>query len=177
MMRRLFRRPANRWQWAAFVLALCLLAGAAITVWWLGRYTVAVSRLRRGVGDTVFYAADGKPWFRLDEQRHDVPLADIAPDMQHAVIAIEDHRFSYHPGIDPIGLARAVVRDIRGGDRADARSPALEVRHPRAVPESRLPQRRCLRRRDDVAASLPQAGEGPHPRRGVVDRRVAALAL
>jgi 1A family penicillin-binding protein len=121
-MRRLLRRPANRWQWAAFALALCLLAGAAITVWWLGRYTVAVSRLRRGVGDTVFYAADGKPWFRLDEQRHDVPLADIAPDLQHAVIAIEDHRFSYHPGIDPIGLARAVVRDIRGGGRVEGAS-------------------------------------------------------
>ena len=99
-----------------------LLASAAVTVWWLGRYTVAVSRLRRGVGDTVFYAADGKPWFRLDEQRRDVPLADIAPDLQHAVIAIEDHRFSYHPGIDPIGLARAVVRDIRGGGRVEGGS-------------------------------------------------------
>jgi len=121
-MRRLLRRPATRWQWAAFVLALCVLAGAAVTVWWLGRYTVAVSRLRRGVGDTVFYAADGKPWFRLDEQRHDVPLAEIAPDLQHAVIAIEDHRFSYHPGIDPIGLARAVVRDIRGGGRVEGAS-------------------------------------------------------
>jgi 1A family penicillin-binding protein len=122
MMRRWLRRPANRWQWAAFALALCVLAGAATTVWWLGRYSVAVSRLRRGVGDTVFYAADGKPWFRLDEQRHDVPLAAIAPDLQHAVIAIEDHRFSYHPGIDPIGLARAVVRDIRGGGRVEGAS-------------------------------------------------------
>ena len=26
----------------------------------------------------MFYGADGKPWFRLDEQRHDVPLNEIA---------------------------------------------------------------------------------------------------
>ena len=121
-MRRLLRRPTNRREWIAFALVMCLVAGAGVTVWWLGKYTVAVSRLRRGVGDTVFYAADGKPWFRLDEQRHDVPLSDIAPDLQHAVIAIEDHRFSYHPGIDPIGLARAVVRDIRGSGRVEGGS-------------------------------------------------------
>ncbi len=116
-MRRLLRRPTNRWEWVAFTLVMGLLAGVVITVWWLGRYTVAVSRLRRGVGDTVFYSADGRPWFRLDEQRRDVPLADIARDLQQAVIAIEDHRFSYHPGIDPIGIGRAVWRDLRGGRR------------------------------------------------------------
>jgi 1A family penicillin-binding protein len=122
MMRRWCRRPANRREWLGFAVVLCLLASAAVSVWWLGRYTVAVSRLRRGVGDTVFLAADGKPWFRLDEQRRDVPLSAIAPDLQHAVIAIEDHRLSYHPGIDPIGLGRAVVRDIRGGGRLEGGS-------------------------------------------------------
>ncbi len=61
----------------------------------------------------MFYDADGREWFRLDEQRHDVPLAEIAPDLQHAVVAIEDRRFYHHPGVDPIGLARAVVRNAR----------------------------------------------------------------
>ena len=70
-----------------------LIAGGAVSVWWLSRYAIAVHRLTRGVGDTVFYGADGKPWFRLDEQRHDVPLDSIAPDLQHAVVAIEDRRF------------------------------------------------------------------------------------
>jgi membrane peptidoglycan carboxypeptidase len=62
----------------------------------------------------VFYGADGRPWFRLDEQRHDVSLDEISPDLQHAVVAVEDRRFYHHPGIDPIGLGRAVVLDIRG---------------------------------------------------------------
>ena len=89
---------------------------------WLSRYAVAVHRLTRGIGDTVFYGADGQPWFRLDEQRHDVSLDEIAPDLQHAVVAVEDRRFYLHPGIDPIGVARAVVRDVRGGGRVEGGS-------------------------------------------------------
>ena len=97
------------------------MAGATSATW-LSRYAVAVHRLTRGVGDTVFYGADGRPWFRLDEQRHDVRLGDIAPDLQHAVVAIEDRRFYYHAGIDPIGLSRAALRDIRSGGRVEGGS-------------------------------------------------------
>ncbi len=70
----------------------------------------------------MFYDADGRPWFRLDEQRHDVPLEEIAADLQHAVVAIEDRRFYHHPGVDPIGVMRAVVRDMRAGGRAEGGS-------------------------------------------------------
>jgi penicillin-binding protein 1A len=70
----------------------------------------------------VFYGADGQPWFRLDEQRHDVPLARISPNLQRAVVAVEDRRFYYHPGIDPIGLGRAVVRDVRSNGRVEGGS-------------------------------------------------------
>jgi 1A family penicillin-binding protein len=70
----------------------------------------------------MFYAADGQPWFRLDEQRHDVALDQISPYLQKAVIAVEDRRFYHHPGIDPIGLARAVMRDIRSGARVEGGS-------------------------------------------------------
>ncbi len=100
---------------------ILLVAGGWSTVW-LSRYAVAVHRLARGVGDTVFYDADGKPWFRLDEQRHDVPLAQISPELQHAVIAVEDRRFYLHPGLDPIGIARALVRDIRQRGRVEGGS-------------------------------------------------------
>jgi 1A family penicillin-binding protein len=99
-----------------------LVGGAAVSSVWLSRYAVAVHRLTRGVGDTVFYGADGQPWFRLDEQRHDVSLDEISADLQRAVVAVEDRRFYHHPGIDPIGLGRAVVRDIRGGGRKEGGS-------------------------------------------------------
>jgi 1A family penicillin-binding protein len=103
-------------------LIALLVAGGTISVWWMSHYAVAVHRLARGVGDTVFYSADGKPWFRLDEQRHDVSLDQIAADLQHAVVAVEDRRFYYHPGIDPIGLARAITRDIRHRGRVEGGS-------------------------------------------------------
>ena len=103
----------------------------------------AVHRLTRGVGDTVFYGADGKPWFRLDEQRHDVPLYDIAADLQHAVVAVEDRRFYSHPGIDPIGVARArCPRPAERGPRrrrqhadAAAGADAVSVERPHLRPE------------------------------------------
>src|SRR6185369_3068245 len=62
------------------------------------------------------------PWFRLNEQRHDVSLREIAPDLQHAVVAVEDRRFYHHPGIDPIGLGRAVFRDLQQGGRVEGGS-------------------------------------------------------
>jgi penicillin-binding protein 1A len=96
-------------------LFACLVAITAIVVLWSMRQGWAVYKLRRGVGDTWFYAADGRPWFRMDEQRRDVSLDQISRDLQNAVIAVEDHRFYRHIGIDPIGLGRAVYRDARGG--------------------------------------------------------------
>src|SRR5688572_1319016 len=88
---------------------------ATIGFGWFARQSYAVYRLTRGVGDTWFHTADGRRWFRLDEQRHDVPLAAIAPHLQQAFVAVEDHRFFLHPGVDPIALGRAVVRNVRGG--------------------------------------------------------------
>ena len=115
-------RPRNFRDWLAATLLVALIVGGAASVWWLSRYTLAVRRLTRGVGDTMFYSADGRPWFRLDEQRHDVPLAQISPDLQHAVVAIEDRRFFHHPGIDPFGVARAIAHDIRAGGRVEGGS-------------------------------------------------------
>jgi 1A family penicillin-binding protein len=106
---RLLRTDLGR---AKLLLGVVVLA-AAIGAVWLGRQSYAVYKLTRGVGDTWFHSADGRPWFRLDEQRHDVPLAAISPHVQHAFVAVEDHRFFRHPGVDPIALARAVYRNAR----------------------------------------------------------------
>mgnify|MGYP000902751006 CR=1 FL=1 len=108
-----FRTPRRWWEWILVAVLAVAVAAGTLSGWWMARYARAVHRLTRGVGDTVFYTADGKPWFRLDEQRHDVPLYDISPYLQHAIVATEDKRFYLHPGIDPIGLARAVYVDLR----------------------------------------------------------------
>ena len=57
--------PGSRrfWNITAYALLALLIAGGAVSVWWLSRYAVAVHRLTRGVGDTVFLDREGKPWF------------------------------------------------------------------------------------------------------------------
>jgi penicillin-binding protein 1A len=106
------------WEWRAVdwlvaVVFAALVLSTAIAAIWVGRHTLAVRRLQSGVGDTTFHSADGRPWFRMDEQRQDVPLAQIAPALRQAVVAVEDHRFYRHPGLDPVGILRAVSENLR----------------------------------------------------------------
>jgi penicillin-binding protein 1A len=103
-------------------LLIAFIVVSAIAFGWLAKQSYSVYKLTRGVGDTWFYTADGHRWFRLDEQRHDVPIAAIAPSLQQAFVAVEDHRFFLHPGIDPIALGRAVVRNIRSSGRSEGAS-------------------------------------------------------
>ncbi len=51
------------------------------------------------------------------ERRRYVPLANIPHVMMDAVIAIEDHRFYEHPGVDPIGALGALWTNLRGTSR------------------------------------------------------------
>ena len=55
-----------------------------------------------------------------DENRVIVPLAQIAPVMRQAQIAIEDSRFYEHSGIDPQGVGRALISNMGGGDTQGA---------------------------------------------------------
>ncbi|MBC7557938.1 MAG: penicillin-binding protein [Dermatophilaceae bacterium] len=55
-----------------------------------------------------------------DENRVIVPLSQIAPVMRQAQIAIEDNRFYEHGGVDPQGVGRALVSNLRGGDTQGA---------------------------------------------------------
>jgi 1A family penicillin-binding protein len=105
-------RTLTRLQWLIAIGGGMAIVFVLMVVVWSGRYAFTIFQLNRGVGDTVFYDAGGRPWFRLDDQRRDVPFDQISTHFKDAVIAVEDHRFYYHPGIDPIGLTRAVVYNV-----------------------------------------------------------------
>lgn len=106
---------------ARYLLYAFVLAGAMV-FGWLVKQSYEVHQLSRGVGDTWFHTADGRRWFRLDEQRRDVPIAAISPHLQNAFVAVEDHRFFMHPGVDPIALGRAVFRNLRSSGRPEGGS-------------------------------------------------------
>jgi 1A family penicillin-binding protein len=103
-------------RWLLYAVAGAVIIVLAMSGSWTIRHAWAIYKLNRGVGDTVFLDADGNTWFRLDEQRRDVRLEQISTYVKDAVIAVEDHRYYRHPGIDPIGLTRAAWFNLRSGE-------------------------------------------------------------
>jgi len=70
------------------------------------------------VGENSFvYAADGSVLGAIPAERNRTPVArrQISPWVPAATVAIEDRRFYHHGGVDPVGIMRAVVADIRAG--------------------------------------------------------------
>jgi membrane peptidoglycan carboxypeptidase len=63
------------------------------------------------------YASDNKTLIAMmyDENRRDIPLKDVSPLMQKAIIAAEDHDFYKHNGVDVKGIARAFVANRGAG--------------------------------------------------------------
>ena len=60
-------------------------------------------------------AADGTVLATLYEQnRIEIPLAQMAPVMRQAIVAVEDGRFYEHRGIDMRGLVRALAGNASG---------------------------------------------------------------
>ncbi|HKS02350.1 MAG TPA: transglycosylase domain-containing protein, partial [Arthrobacter sp.] len=55
-----------------------------------------------------------------EENRVRVPLNKMSPYVKDAVVAIEDSRFYEHSGVDPVGVLRALVSNVSGGDRQGA---------------------------------------------------------
>src|SRR6188768_1277488 len=109
------RHPGTLKEFAILAIAIVITVAALVAGGIVIRYGFAVNKLARGIGQTMFYSADGKAWFPLEEHRRDVPLNRISAYLRDAVVAVEDHRFHKHLGIDPIAVGRAVVRDVRAG--------------------------------------------------------------
>ena len=70
------------------------------------------------IGENSFvYAADGSLLGAIPAERNRTPvqLWRVSPWMAKATVAIEDHRFYEHGGVDYQGIARAAWKDLRAG--------------------------------------------------------------
>ncbi len=63
---------------------------------------------------TIFDRNGATFGYIYEERRERVPLAQMAVDLQHAVVSAEDNRFYTHSGSDPRGILRAAYQNLRG---------------------------------------------------------------
>jgi penicillin-binding protein 1A len=124
--------PLKRPIWTRRWVRLVLIAAGAVTLLALGVVGVAalwaftilprslpsVTALEtlQPIQGTKIYDDNDEPMTELHvERRILVPLAQIPQSLRDAILATEDRRFYSHWGIDPIGVARAVVQNYRRG--------------------------------------------------------------
>ncbi len=104
---------------AALAAWVAVLSGTAVVLW-------ALDRLAFDLPDTAslavyeppitsrLYAGDGRLLAEYArERRIFVPIEAIPERVRQAFVAAEDQHFWHHPGIDPIGIARALLTNLR----------------------------------------------------------------
>jgi len=110
------------------LLALALAGAGAVAVYYpqlpsLDRVTEYQPRLPMQV-----FTSDGVELAQFgSERRQYLPIAQIPPMMQAAVLAVEDARFFEHNGLDFKGIARALVANATGGRRQGASTITQQV--------------------------------------------------
>ena len=107
MPRKEFLRLFLRWVLVGIFAAWFLAALLLVSARWIDPPTTAVQMQRRL-----------QSWFHVGSyQKHYkfVPLHQISPDLQHAVVAAEDARFYQHHGFDWHAIQLAAEEDLEGG--------------------------------------------------------------
>jgi len=108
-------KPPRRRRWPIVLYSLTGLI--FLTVLWLV-ITAPLSRALEPLPDPALLleSADGRPIaLRGAIKEAPVDVTKLNPQTPAAFVAIEDRRFYRHWGIDPRGMARAFIADMRGG--------------------------------------------------------------
>ncbi len=108
----------SSWRWRrAKLIALSALAVVVVTFVWLF-FTAPLSKALQPLPDPamLFVSADGHAIARRGAMKEaPVDVTKLKPFTPAAFVAIEDRRFYHHWGVDPRGIGRALLADVRAG--------------------------------------------------------------
>jgi penicillin-binding protein 1A len=116
------RRPAPKkrrsfvWRYRRLLFLFGLLAftGVAGAAYLLVRVPLPPERIQAETSFLTDINGNRLAAIATDTNRVNVKLDDVPEVMVDAVLASEDKSFFEHGGLDPVGLARATISDIRG---------------------------------------------------------------
>lgn len=118
--KRVGKRPPLSLRLFKWLIVLGLWAGiiSVLVLGWLAADLPDItqaSKFERRPSITIL-AADGSQIARYGETKgQTVRIADLPENLIHAVLATEDRRFYHHVGVDPFGIARAMVINVTEG--------------------------------------------------------------
>ncbi len=117
--------------------AIGICAEIALAAWRARLSAPAATRLVKDRdGRFLGELAAGAPDAGWDAELGYWPVAELPPRVVAATTALEDRRFGWHPGVDPVAIGRAVWQNLRGGRRVSGASTlAMQVarmQHPGA---------------------------------------------
>ncbi len=142
-------RPAWwRWRtvaWALLVLGVVAVAVLLSAVAWITPQLPPLDRVTdyQPRQPLQVFTADGVEIAQFgNERRQFVPIAQIPPLLQQALLAVEDTRFREHSGIDPKGVLRAVLAAATGGLRQGASTITQQVARTFFLSSRRTPERK-----------------------------------
>src|ERR687892_709859 len=120
--RRMRQRRRRRGALVGFAVVAAVLAiagiGGGAAVFAYGSSCDLDSLREVKIGENTFvYAADGSLLGSIpaEKNRESVEATDMSIWIRKATIAVEDHRFFEHGGVDVEGIARAAVTDLKAG--------------------------------------------------------------
>jgi penicillin-binding protein 1A len=124
------RRPRyRRWLALAAGLAICIALGVTAGIVGAWHYVSPGLPAAETIRDIPLqiplrvFSRDGRLIEEVGERRRIIVSYDeLQPHVVNAFVAAEDSRFFSHPGVDPIGIARAGVNYLRSGSRGQGGS-------------------------------------------------------
>jgi penicillin-binding protein 1C len=103
------------------LLLLALIGAGGAAAWW-----VPLPERLSAPHSVVIEYRDGTPAhvFLAPDERWRIPLRPQAMDPAYlrALLALEDKRFSWHPGVDPLAVGRALLSNVTKGRRVSGAS-------------------------------------------------------